>query len=89
MMIIRSAQLPADMTESVGIRDRVLDADPLQIPAAQVFAGELAEASERQADPGRGPRIPGAASARGRLAEGEVDEAAQPGGLPIERGGYA
>jgi hypothetical protein len=58
MMIIRSAQAPADAVVP-WVPDRVPDADPLQVQAAQVFADELAE-----------DRVPSARAIRARLSSG-------------------
>jgi len=42
MMIIRGAQVPADVTAVAGLPGRPPDADPLQMQVAQVFADDLA-----------------------------------------------
>ncbi|MGP0027190.1 MAG: hypothetical protein ACLPKE_28105 [Streptosporangiaceae bacterium] len=41
MMIIRGAQVPADVTAVAGLPGRPPDADPLQMQVAQVFADDL------------------------------------------------
>jgi hypothetical protein len=42
MMIIRGAQVPADVTAVAGLPGRPPDADPLQMQVGQVFADDLA-----------------------------------------------
>jgi hypothetical protein len=42
MMIIRGAQVPADVTAVAGLPGRPPDADPLQMQVAQVFADDVA-----------------------------------------------
>ena len=58
MVIIGSVQAPADAV-APWVRDRVPDADPLQVQAAWVFAGELAAG-----------RVPSVRAIRARLHVG-------------------
>jgi hypothetical protein len=46
-MIIRGAQVPADVTAVAGLPGRPPDADPLQMQVAQVFADDLAAGRPR------------------------------------------
>jgi hypothetical protein len=60
MMIIRGAQVPADPADVPRAPDCVPDDDPLQVQAAQAFAGELAAG-----------RVPSVRAIRARLHVGQ------------------
>ena len=60
MVLIRSAHLAADVPGVAGVRDRIPDADPLQVQAKQVFAAEVA-----------GDCIPSVRAIRSRLRVGQ------------------
>jgi hypothetical protein len=60
MMIIRGAQVPADVMAGAGLSGRPPDADPLQMQAAQLFANDLAAG-----------RIPSVRAIRTRLHVGQ------------------
>lgn len=60
MMIIRGAQVPADVTAGAGLPGRLPDADPLQVQAAQLVTDELAAG-----------RVPPVRAIRSRLHVGQ------------------
>lgn len=91
MMIIRGAQVPADVTAVAGLPGRPPDADPLQMQVAQVFADDLVAGrgtSVRAIEHG-GSFAPGCYRCSGRVGPTGARRACRRMGGLSDRGGIS